>query len=211
MFRNREEAAERLAGAVASAGPVAPVVLALPRGGVPLGAVVAKRLGAPLDLVLMRKIGMPRHEELAAGAMVGGEPPLVLFNDSVLASSGLTEADFEPQIARLAAEVERRRALYLEGRVPVPVEGRTAIIVDDGVATGATVKASVAALRARGPAAVWVAVPVAPADTVAELEELADKVICLEVPSPFWVVGAHYRDFREVPDDEVLRLLDQAG
>jgi len=211
MFRNREEAAERLAGAVASAGPVAAVVLALPRGGVPLGAVVAARLGAPLDLVLVRKIGMPGHEELAAGAMVGGAPPVVMFNDRMLAAYGLKAADFELQIARLAGEIERRRTLYLKDRAPVPVAGRTAIIVDDGIATGATVRASVAALRARGPAAVWVAVPVAPGDTVAELESLADRVICLEVPSPFWAVGAHYRDFREVPDAEVVRLLEQAG
>lgn len=206
MFQNRQDAAEQLADAVAQAAPRDPVVLALPRGGVPLGAVVAERLSAPLDLVLVRKIGMPGHEEYAAGAVVGGA---AVFNPDALAAAGLTEADFAPQIDRLNAENEARRARYLPGRDPEPLAGRTAIIVDDGIATGATIRASIRALRARGAGAIWIAVPVGPADTIAALGDEADRVICLETPTPFWAVGAHYRDFRQVSDDEVIAALTQ--
>ncbi|MCB1311267.1 MAG: phosphoribosyltransferase, partial [Sedimentitalea sp.] len=168
MFRDRAEAGEALAEAVARAAPPDPVVLALPRGGVPPGAQVARRLGAELDLLLVRKIGLPGHDELAAGALVDGDPPTILFNDEVLRASGLKGSDFDARIAALRAEIARRRALYLKDRAPVPLAGRTAILVDDGVATGATVRTAIRALRARvpGPDAIWVAVPVAPRDTL---------------------------------------------
>ncbi len=210
MFRDRLEAAEALSEAVEAAKPENPVVLALPRGGVPLGVVLARRLGAPLDLMLVRKIGMPGHEELAAGAIVDGPAPTILFNHEILRFSGLTEADFTDRIKVLRDEIEARRARFLAGRAPVEVAGRTAIVVDDGVATGATMRVAINALRRRDPAAVWVAVPVAPVDTIATLEREADRVICLETPEPFYAVGAHYQRFDQVSDEEVARLMAEA-
>lgn len=207
MFRDRQDAAQKLADAVAALDPRDPVVLALPRGGVPLGVIVARRLGAPLDLMLVRKIGMPGYDELAAGAIVDGPAPVTLFNDDVLRASGLVEADFAARIAELRAEIETRRMRYLPGRVPEPVTGRTAILVDDGVATGATMRVAIRALRTREPGAIWVAVPVAPGDILPVLAAEADRVICLETPEPFRAVGAYYLDFGQVPDAEVVRLL----
>ena len=196
-----------MAEAVAEAEPQDPLILALPRGGVPLGKVVAERLGAPLDLVFVRKIGMPGHRELAAGALVDGDDPQIVWNTHILAQARLTEADFEAEIARLLNVIAARRKLYLSGRGSAPVKGRTAILVDDGVATGATIRVAVAALRKAGAREVWIAVPVAPRDTIGTLQAEADRVICLETPDPFIAVGVHYRDFGEVTDEEVVRLL----
>ncbi|MDF1718826.1 MAG: phosphoribosyltransferase family protein [Antarcticimicrobium sp.] len=207
MFQDRYDAGQQLARAVARAAPENPVVLALPRGGVPLAAAVARALGAPLDLVLVRKIGMPGHDELAAGAIVDGPAPTTLFNTAILRAAGLSEADFAGRIEALKQEIEARRARYLPGRAPVPLAGRTAIIVDDGIATGATVRVAIKALRAQGPAAVWVAVPVASADMVPQLQAETDRLICLETPQEFWAVGAHYRNFGQVDDDEVIACL----
>jgi predicted phosphoribosyltransferase len=208
MFDSREAAAQVLAGAVAAEAPQHPVVLALPRGGVPLGRIVADHLGAPLDLVFVRKIGMPGHRELAAGALVDGADPRIVWNKGLLAQAGLSEADFEAEIARLLDEVAGRRRRYLAGGEAETVKGRTAIVVDDGVATGATIRVAVEALKDAGAEAVWIAVPVAPRDTIPMLREEADRVICLETPDPFIAVGAHYRDFGEVTDEEVIRLLN---
>jgi putative phosphoribosyl transferase len=207
MFANREAAARTLAEAIAEAAPQDPLILALPRGGVPLGKVVAERLGAPLDLVFVRKIGMPGHRELAAGALVDGDDPQIVWNTHILAQARLAEADFEAEIARLLDVIATRRKLYLSGRSSAPVKGRTAILVDDGVATGATIRVAVAALRKAGAREVWIAVPVAPRDTIGTLQAEADRVICLETPDPFIAVGAHYRHFGEVTDEEVVRLL----
>jgi predicted phosphoribosyltransferase len=207
MFEDRADAARKLAEAVARAAPEVPVVLALPRGGVPVAAPVAARLGAPLDLLLVRKIGIPGHAELAAGALVEGDPPQAVFNRGLLRSAGLTEADFDGQVAAKTVELAARRRLWREGRGPVDLRGRTAVIVDDGIATGATVRAALAGLRARGAAAIWIAVPVAPPDTLAQLTAEADRVICLEAPRDFYAVGAHYRAFPQVDDAEVSRIL----
>ena len=207
MFQDREDAGRQLAKAVSGAAPENPVVLALPRGGVPLGAAVATALDAPLDLVLVRKIGMPGHAELAAGAIVDGPAATTLFNAEILRMGGLSEADFKGRIEELKAEIEARRARYLPGRAPVSVAGCTAIIVDDGVATGATMRVAIKALRKQDPAAIWVAVPVAPADLVPRLEAEADRLICLSAPEQFWAVGAHYANFGQVEDDEVVASL----
>jgi predicted phosphoribosyltransferase len=209
MFDNREAAARPLAEAVHDAGPRDPLVLALPRGGVPLARIVAERLGAALDLVFVRKIGMPGQKELAAGALVDGASPQTVWNRQVLALGNRSEADFDGEIARLLDEIARRRDLYLGGRAPEPVEGRTAILVDDGIATGATVRAAIAAMRKAGAQEVWVAVPVAPDDTLAQLKAEADRVICLATPRPFHAVGVHYLDFGEVTDQDVVRLLGE--
>ncbi len=210
MFRDRTEAGEALADALARRALPDPVVLALPRGGVPVAAPVARRLKAPLDLLLVRKIGAPGHEELAVGAVVDGPVHEAVFNRPVLAMLGMTEADFAPAIDRKLAEIETRRATYLGGAAPVPVEGRTAVVVDDGIATGATVKAALLGLKRRRPASVVLAVPVAPADTLAELEPLVDRVVCLDIPADFYAVGAHYRHFPQVEDSEVVALLTAA-
>ncbi|WP_212524910.1 phosphoribosyltransferase family protein [Actibacterium sp. MT2.3-13A] len=210
MFRDRDHAAMLLADAVEAAAPEAPVVLALPRGGVPVAAPVAERLGAPLDLLMVRKLGMPGQPELAGGAVVDGPAHEVVFNSGLLASFGLTEEDFKPAIEEQLAEIERRRRVYLGDHAPVDVTGRTAIVIDDGIATGATVKAALKALRKRAPAAIWLAVPVAPADTLPEFEALVDRLICLETPSPFWAVGAHYSRFDQVSDAAVAAAMRAA-
>jgi predicted phosphoribosyltransferase len=210
MFRDRTEAGEKLADALVGLSLADPVVLALPRGGVPVALPVARRRKAPLDLLLVRKIGAPGHEELAAGAVVDGPVHEAVFNPGVLRMLGMEEADFAPAIARKLAEIEARRATYLGGAAPVPVEGRTAIVVDDGIATGATVKAALLGLRRRKPASVVLAIPVAPPDSLAELTPLVDRAVCLDAPADFYAVGAHYRDFPQVEDEEVVALLAEA-
>lgn len=216
MFQDRHEAgrllAERIRRYLEHEGDLPqPVVLALPRGGVPVAFEIARTLKAPLDVVLVRKIGLPHHPELAAGAIVDGPEPVVVWNEEVLATSGVSEAAIEAVRRRELEEIERRRAHYLAGREPPPVEGRTVILVDDGVATGATMLAAIRGIRQRRPAKVIVAVPVAPPDTLDRLSREADDVICLECPEWFWAVGAHYRDFRQLTDEEVVALLREAA
>lgn len=213
---DRRVAGERLAEAVAgwlAERPElpAPVVLALPRGGVPVALPVARRLGAPLDLILVRKIGVPGQPELAAAAVVEGVPPHRVENAEVLRITGMTRAELEAGEARELAEIARRRRDWIGGRAPVPVAGRTAVVVDDGIATGATTRAALQAVRARGAAAVVLAVPVAPAETLAGLGREVDGTVCLETPAPFWAIGAHYDDFRQLDDAEVLRLMAEGG
>ncbi len=211
MFADRTEAGRRLAEAVAALAPVRPVVLALPRGGVPVAAEVARRLSAPLGLLLVRKLGVPGHEELAAGAVGEGDPAVVVFNAGVLGVIAMTEADFAAAIRQKSAEIAARRRLYLGERAGPEVDGRTAVVVDDGIATGATVKAALAVLRRQGPARIVLAVPVAPAEVLAEMRRLADDVVCLEVPAPFRAVGLSYRSFPQTPDAEVVALLAAAA
>lgn len=207
MFQDRDHAAGLLADALAQAAPENPVVLALPRGGVPVAVPVARRLAAPLDLLMVRKLGLPGHEEYAAGALVDGPAHEVVFNAEVLRARGLTQDDFRDAIATELAEIERRRTLYLGDHAPVELRGRTAIVVDDGIATGATVRAALKALRRKGPKAIWLAVPVAPRDALEMLEPLVDRLLVLETPHPFWAVGAHYKVFEQVDDDAVRAAL----
>jgi len=189
-----------------------PVVLALPRGGVPLAAEVARRLQAPLDLLLVRKIGVPWQPELALAAVVEGEPPVLVIDEEVQASVRAGRAELDAAMRDALDEIRRRRALYLAGRAPVPLGGRTAIVVDDGIATGTTVRAALQGLRRRAapPARIVLAVPVAPPDTVERLRAEADEVVCLHRPALFRAVGAHYVDFHQVGDDEVLATLRAA-
>lgn len=205
MFHDRTEAGERLADALEGRNLPDPVVLALPRGGVPVALPVARRLGAPLDLLLVRKIGMPGHRELAAGAVVEGGAPV--FNREVLRASGLTEADFDADIAEKRAEIAQRRRAWLAGRDPVDLTGRTAIVVDDGIATGATVRAALQGLTTRRPGRIVLAVPVAPADSLVSLAPLCDDIVCLETPYPFYAVGGHYLVFDQVADEAVAEML----
>lgn len=211
MFTDRVEAGKALAEAVAKLGLARPVVLALPRGGVPVAAEVARRLKAPLGLLIVRKLGVPGHEELAAGAVGGGTPPVTVFNEHVLAMIGMSEKDFAPRIAEKAREIEERRKTYLGDRAQPEVKGATAIVVDDGIATGATVKAALEVLKKQGAARVVLAVPVAPEDAVAEFEPLVDELVCLQTPEPYIAVGAHYARFPQTSDAEVVELLRAAG
>ncbi len=209
-FASRTEAGQLLAGQVATFHFDRPVVLALPRGGVPVALEVARALKAPLDLLLVRKIGVPWQPELAAAAVVDGERHDLVLNHEVMAMAGLRQDDIEPGLAKAIAEIERRRKLYLKNRAPVPVSGCTAIVVDDGIATGTTVKAALQALRKRTPAKLVLAVPVAPPDTIAELQPYVDEIICLQQPEPFHAIGLFYSDFHQVGDDEVIEMMAAA-
>jgi putative phosphoribosyl transferase len=206
-FINRSDAGRRLATALARYRSQKPVVLALPRGGVPVAAQVAEHLGAPLDLILVRKIGVPFQPELAMGAVVDGSAPLIVRNEDVIRSTAVGAADFETICKRELAEIERRRRHYLGGRAAVEVQGRTAIVIDDGIATGATTRAALRATRARNPARLVLAVPVAAADTLKELGAEVDDIVCLESPEDFDAIGLFYDDFRQVTDREVIAIL----
>ena len=206
-FRDRSEAGLRLADALARFGDAQPVVLALPRGGVPVAAEIARALGAPLDLILVRKIGLPTQPELAMGAVVDGDPPLVVRNDAVIRMARVSEAEFRAACARELAEIERRRQRYLAGRARVAVAGRTAIVVDDGVATGATTRAALRAVRAGNPQRLVLAVPVAPTESLAAMRAEADEVVCLEDHRQFDAIGRFYTDFRQITDGEVIAAL----
>lgn len=206
-FRNRAEAGRRLAEALARFKGQSVVVLALPRGGVPVAAEVAKALDAPMDLVLVRKIGSPFHEELAMGAVVSGDPLIVVRNEDVIGMLGVDAETFQRVEARELAEIERRRGAYLRGRPAPEVKGRVAILVDDGVATGATTRAALRAARARGPSRLVLAVPVAPAEAIADLRREADEIVCLEDHLVFGAIGGSYDDFTQVSDAEVTEIL----
>lgn len=211
-FLDREDAGKALAEALAKRSPpyADPVVLALPRGGAPIGLEVAKALRAPLDLVMVRKLGVPFQPELAAGAVVNGDNPQIVVNEDVCASAGLSREDLERIAEGQLAEIRRRRAAYLQGRPQTPIAGRTAIVVDDGIATGATVRAALKAVRRARPARLVLAVPVAPPDTVDALRGEVDEIVCLRTPRFFYAIGAHYQDFDQVPDAEVARMLNAA-
>jgi putative phosphoribosyl transferase len=211
MFADRTDAGRRLAAALAHLRDQHPVVLALPRGGVPVGFEVAKALGAPLDVLLVRKIGAPLQPELAAGAVVDGAEPVLVRNEEVVRAYGIEEDWIEAEAARQLAEIERRRRLYCGDRPPVVVRGRTAILVDDGIATGTTVRAALRALARLGPRRRVLAVPVAPPETVARLAREADELVVLEQPEWMAAVGQFYRDFRQTEDAEVVRLLAEAA
>lgn len=206
-FAGRKEAGRLLAARVVALGLRNPVVYALPRGGVPVAAEVADALHAPLDLVLVRKIGAPGQPELALGAVVDGDAPETVLNPHIVAATGASEAFIEAARRRELAEIERRRTRYLAGHPPVDPAGRDAVVVDDGIATGATARAALHALRQRGAARLVLATPVAPADTLEALRGEADEIVCLFVPAPFFGIGAFYRDFHQLADDEVVDLL----
>jgi putative phosphoribosyl transferase len=206
-FADRRAAGRALAQVLAKKNLVDPVVLALPRGGVPVAAEIARALKAPLDIVLVRKIGVPFQPELAAAAVVDGGEPEVVTNDDVIKLAGVTPADIDTGVKRELEEIERRRGIYLQGRARVPLEGRTIILVDDGIATGASVRAALRALRRKGPKALILAVPVAPTDSIDALKKDVDEVVCLCMPEPFFAIGIHYVDFHQMSDDEVVELL----
>jgi len=208
-FADRREAGRKLAEAVAALDLVEPVVLALPRGGVPVAYEVAKRLRAPLDILLVRKIGAPGQEEFGIGALVDGASPQVVIDEATARAVGASPDYIRREIARQLVEIERRRKAYACGK-PVPVAHKTAILVDDGIATGGTVKAALQALAKSRVGKVILAVPVAPSSALRELSELCDAVVCLWRPEPFHAVGEHYANFDQTSDEEVVLLLGDA-
>ncbi len=206
-FLDRADAGRKLAGALERFRSRSPVVLALPRGGVPVGLEVARALGAPLDVIDARKLGAPGHEELALGAIA---PGAVYVDRLLVRRLGVSAAYLEQITTAEGRELERRERLYRSGRAPLDVEGRVVILVDDGLATGATARAAVASLRQRRPAQVILAVPVGAPETVARLREVADDVVCLETPPDFRAVSLAYRDFSPTSDAEVVSCLAAA-
>lgn len=207
MFADRDEAGRELAHHLTSLRDQAPVVLALPRGGVPVAVRIAEALNAPLDLMLVRKIGVPGHRELAVGAIAGPDGQTMVTNPDVAAMARLDAREIERLVDIERAELRRRQALYLKGRSPLDLVGKTVILVDDGIATGATAKAALLAIRRAAPKRIVLAVPVASTEAVAALQPLADDIICLAIPPMFRAVGAHYRNFPQVEDAEVIDIL----
>jgi putative phosphoribosyl transferase len=211
MFDNRGEAGRALARLLADviaadqAGQHDIVVLALPRGGVPVAAEIARELGATLDVFLVRKLGTPGHPELAMGAIASGG--IRVLNEEVVTALGIPAAHIDAVAAREQAELERREAAYRHGRPLSPLSGKTVILVDDGLATGSTMKAAVQAVKQEKPARVIVAVPVGAPETCRELRSMADQVVCAHMPTSFSAVGEWYRDFSQTTDEEVVRLL----
>ena len=205
LFRDRLDAGRQLAARLRSYRDVAPVVLGLPRGGVPVAAEVADALGAPLDVFLVRKLGVPGHEELAMGAIASGGVRVV--NGDVVHSVGIREDELEAVTARELQTLIAQERDYRGDAAPVDVHGRTAILVDDGLATGATMRAAITALQGLGAAAIVVAVPTAPRETCEALAREVDDVVCATTPDPFTAVGIWYRDFRPVSDEELREML----
>ena len=206
-FRNRSGAGRRLAVALAGYEEQEPTILALPRGGVPVAAEVAAALDAPLDLILVRKIGVPFQPELAMGAVVDGGASIIVRNEDVIEHAEIDEAAFKTVCDAEFAEIERRRECYSGNRERAEVAGRTAIVIDDGIATGATTRAALRATRMRNPKRLVLAVPVAPSDSLPELRREADDVVCLEDHRMFGAIGFYYRDFRQVSDEKVTEIL----
>jgi len=210
-FRDRAEAGRHLAERLLHLRDAEPLVLALPRGGVPVAVPIAEALGAPLDLLLVRKIGAPGQPELAIGAVVEGEPPQTVVNDEIVGLLGVPPDFVTREAARQVEEIGRRRRLWLHGRPAVPPYGRTVVVVDDGIATGATVRAALLALERAGAARRVLAAPVAPPEVAEALRPLCDEAVFLAEPPLFGAVGAFYEDFRQIEDAEVTALLDSAA
>ena len=207
-FRDRREAGRLLAERLRMEGDGSDtVVLALPRGGVPVAAEIAHELAVPLDVFVVRKLGVPGHEELALGAIASGG--VRVLNQGVVDAARMSPEAVERVARRELEEVERREAAYRGGRPPVETAGKRVILVDDGLATGATMRAAVAAVRATGPARIVVAVPIAAASTCEELAREVDEIVCLRTPEPFYAVGLWYEDFSQTTDEEVRALLEQ--
>ncbi len=209
LFADRADAGRQLAELLARyADDPNIIVLALPRGGVPIGYEIARRLRAPLDVYVVRKLGVPGHEELAMGALAGDGT--CVLDEELIATLGIDSEALQDVVRREIDELKRREVAYRDARPEPDLRGKVVIVVDDGLATGATMRAAATALRRRGPAAIVTAVPVAAPRTVAALSGVVDRVVCVRTPEPFHAVGLYYANFEQTSDDEVRRLLADA-
>jgi putative phosphoribosyl transferase len=207
VFPNREEAGRMLAERLARYKGADVVVLGIPRGGLPVARAVADALGAPLDIIVVRKLGAPEEPELAIGAVVDGDHPRAVFNPGVIEQLSVSDDYIRAEIERQLAEIKRRESAYRGGRTRIPLAGKTVIVIDDGIATGSSVRAALRGVRRAKPTRIILAVPVAPPDTIEALRADADEIVCLETPSEFYAVGQFYSDFQQVSDSEVKRIL----
>lgn len=210
-FADRTDAGRRLAAALTHLSLDQPVVVALPRGGVPVAREVADALGAPLEVMLVRKLGAPGQPEYAMGAVAEGPEPLVALNPEVMDLLRPSNAYVKAETERQLAEIARRRQRLLGSRAPMPLEGRTVVVVDDGAATGATMRVALKAARIAGARRVVAALPVVPPDVARALRHDADEVICLMTPEPFVAVGNFYENFDQVTDEEVAAILARSA
>lgn len=210
-YQDRTEAAQVLLDALPPLTNQRIVVIALPRGGVPVAAPIAAALGAPLDVLLVRKVGAPGNPELAVGATTGAGEDGLYLNTPVMRAFGLSRSEVQALASKEFSELTRRRDTYLPGRAPTPLEGATVILVDDGIATGSTVRAALHAIRSKAPEKIILAVPVASSDVLAELRKDVDLVVCPEPHLPLGAVGAAYHSFPQTSDDEVIALLRSAS
>ena len=211
IFTDRRQAGRLLAARLESFADDRPLVLALPRGGVPVAFEVARALDAELDLLMVRKLGTPGYAELGIGAVVDGATPQLVLNEAVVRQLAPSPNYIRNEMSRQLAEIERRRTAYLGDRPPVDMSGRTVIIVDDGIATGGTVRAALRGARKNQPRRLVLAIPVAPPDTAAALALECDRLVCLITPEPFYSVGRHYANFDQTSDEEVVALLGEAA
>lgn len=211
-FSDRKEAGRALADALVDLDLNNPLVLALPRGGVPVAYEIARRLHAPLDILIVRKLGAPMNEEFAIGALVEGRVNQFVLMDETIRRLNVSEAYLDEVMQKEGLELQRRQERYRGSRAAPPdVRGKSVILVDDGIATGATVQAALKAIRLAEPEAIILAVPVAPPDTLEKLQPSVDRCIALQTPEPFWAVGAYYKNFDQTSDAEVIALLKQAA
>ena len=211
MFENRQDAGQQLGQRLLHLKDDRPVVLGLPRGGVVVAAEVAVALGAPLDVLVVRKLGAPHQPELAIGAVTNGENPQRILNDKVIALVGANDEYLQQETAAQLDEVKRRQLLYRGGRSAIETAGQCIIVVDDGIATGATVRAGIQSLRQRQVKRIVLAVPVAPRETAKILGTEVDELICLQAPQVFTAVGAFYRDFIQTTDAVVIQALERSN
>jgi putative phosphoribosyl transferase len=209
VFTDRKDAGKRLLERLPPLDPENTVVLALPRGGLPVADVIADALDVPLDIALVRKIGFPGQPEFALGAVTDGDVPQITVNTDVAQRAGIGDAKIRELAELELPELNRRRQTYLKGRASIPLAGKVVVVVDDGIATGATMRAALRLVRAMAPKRVIAAVPVGPPDTIAEIKRECDEVICLESPPTFSAVGQHYRLFDQVTDATVIGILDR--
>lgn len=210
LFEDREDAGRKLARAVAAEDLSDPLIMALPRGGVPVAYEIAVHIGAPLEILIVRKIGAPGQLEFGLGALVDGDDEDLVLNSDAIRIVSPPRGYVEAEAARQRAEIERRRALYFGDHAPLSPKDREIVLVDDGIATGGTVKAAIKALRRAGARRLMLAVPVAPKSALVELGSLVDGIVCLATPFAFRAVGLHYRNFEQTTDEEVMALMKRA-
>jgi putative phosphoribosyl transferase len=211
MFIDRKEAGRELAAALARFKVESPVVLAIPRGGVPVAFEVARALEAPLDIIVARKLGAPGQHELGLGAIVDGDHPQSVLNEEIIRELRVSTQYIQSEIETEVKEIRRRQAAYRRGRPAADLAGRTVIVIDDGIATGGSIRAALRGVRRMGPKKVVLAVPVAPPDTIEALRAEADEIVCLDMPEYFMAIGEFYEDFRQTSDAEVIELLETAA